>query len=122
MAAIAAAPAASCCSMRAIVSYHAPTKALPNFGFAASVAVFTTMRSMISPGIFEESNTSCASGADNTALNCGFQVTTAVLAGVAKAPTISASEVFTIFTSRSRKPTLEGRASEDSERPIAPRG
>ena len=58
---------------------------------AVSVAVLTTMRSRISPGILLESNTSWASGIARMVLNCGFQVTTAVLAAVAKAPTTAES-------------------------------
>ena len=69
IAARAAFAAASLRSMSAIVSYQAPTNALPSFGLAASVAVFTTIKSMISPGILLESNTSCAFGDANTLLS-----------------------------------------------------
>src|SRR5216684_9319045 len=86
-------PAASFLNITASVSYQAPISALPNFGLAFSTAVLTTIRSRISPGILLESNTSCAFGADNTALNWGFQVTTALVAGVLNAATMSASEV-----------------------------
>ena len=48
--------------MIASVSYHAPTSALPKAGLAASVSVLTTIRSMISPGICELSNSSVAPG------------------------------------------------------------
>ncbi len=106
MAAWAALPAASFLNITASVSYQAPISAFPSFGFALSVAVLTTMRSMISPGILLESNTSCAFGDASTALSCGFQVTTAVLADAPNAATMSASDVLTIFRSRSRIPAL----------------
>ena len=37
-----------------MISYQAPTSALPNAGFSFSVSVLTTIMSMISPGIFVE--------------------------------------------------------------------
>ena len=42
--------------MIAMVSYHAPTSALPKAGFAASSVLLTTIMSMISPGICELSS------------------------------------------------------------------
>ena len=63
------------------------------------------MRSRISPGVLLESNTSVVFGIAVTSANCGFQVTVAVTPGVAKALTMSASEVFTTLMSRSASPT-----------------
>ena len=41
-----------------------------------------------------------------TSASCGFQVTTAVESVASKAPTMSASEVFTTLMSRSLSPTV----------------
>src|ERR1035438_3070414 len=95
MAARADLAAASLRNMIAMVSYQAPTNALPSFGLAARVAVFTTIKSMISPGILLESKTNCAFGDVNTELSWGFHVTNAEVVGAANAPTMSASEVLT---------------------------
>ena len=69
-----------------------------------SVALLTTIRSMISPGTLLESKTWVLPGVAAMADSCGFQVTTACTLGAAKAPTMSASEVLTTLMSRSRRP------------------
>ena len=100
----------ACISAR--VSYQAPTSALPSFGFALRVALLTTIRSRISPGILLESNTSEVFGIPMTSASCGFQVTVEVTPGVANAATMSASDVLTTLMSFSASPTLESpRAS-----------
>ena len=66
----------------AIASYHAPTSALPRAGLSFSVAVLTTIRSMISPGICVESNTLWAPGMATISDTSGFQVTTEVTSPV----------------------------------------
>ena len=69
-------------------------------GLSWSVWVLTTIRSMISPRIMLLSKTRFTFGTLSTATNCGFQVTTAFMSGVAaKVSTISASDVLTIVTS-----------------------
>ena len=88
-----------------IASYQAPTNALPSSGLASSVSVLTTMRSMISPGIWELSNTSLADGFSRMVESNGFQVTVAWTSRVSNAATRSASETLTTFTSRSDMPT-----------------
>ncbi len=65
-----------------MISYQAPTSALPKSGLSFSVSVFTTIMSMISPGIWEELNTSCDFGWPATSESSGFQVTQAVTSGV----------------------------------------
>ena len=57
MASFAALPSAPAAFILAIVSYQMPTSALPKFGLSFTTAVLTTIRSMISPGICDESNT-----------------------------------------------------------------
>ena len=81
------------------VSYQMPASALANFGLSLITAVLTTMRSMISPGIFELSNTLWASGDFKIVETIGFQVTTAVTSAVLKAAAMSASDVLTTFRS-----------------------
>ena len=78
----AAAPAASVFDMIDIISYQAPVRAMPNFGLAARVSVLTIMMSMISPGVWLESNTGLAFDMAEISLSSGFQVTTAVTSGV----------------------------------------
>jgi hypothetical protein len=96
----------------AIVSYQAPTSALPSFGLAFSTSLLTIMRSRISPGVLLESNTSVVFGTAVISDNSGFQVTTEVTVGAANAPTMSASDVFTTLMSRSARPTVSSaRAS-----------
>jgi hypothetical protein len=98
--------------MMDMVSYQAPTSALPNAGLAWRVSVLTTIRSMISPGIRLESNTLVVPGMARISETSGFQVTTAVGPPAAKAETRSASEVLTTVTSRSRQTDAgEPRAS-----------
>ncbi|PFW98169.1 hypothetical protein CJ468_06494 [Nocardia farcinica] len=62
--------------------------------------------SRISPGIFEESNTSVLPGWALISASIGFQVAAACTLGVEKAAMMSASEVFTTLTSRSLMPAL----------------
>jgi hypothetical protein len=76
-------PAASLLAMTLMVSYQAPASALPSAGFSPSVLVLTIIMSMISPGIWLESYTSVLLGLVLSVVSCGFQVTTAVTAGVA---------------------------------------
>ena len=64
------------------VSYQMPTSALANFGLSFRTAVLTTIRSMISPGIFELSKTFFASGDPMIVETIGFHVTTAETLGV----------------------------------------
>ena len=64
------------------VSYQMPTSALAKSGLSLATAVFTTIRSMISPGICEESKTFLASGEPRISVTIGFQVTTALTSGV----------------------------------------
>jgi len=90
--------------IRASVSNQAPTSALPSAGLALSVSVETVIRSWISLGIFELSNTIVP--VFLTSPSCGFQVTTVFTSGVAKALTMSASEVLTVFTSDSFIPFI----------------
>ena len=98
--------------MTARVSYQAPTRALANFGLSARVLVLTIARSMISPGILEESNTSCAALSCSISSTSGFQVATEVTSAECQAATMSASEVLTTVTSRSLMPFLaSARAS-----------
>jgi hypothetical protein len=83
-----------------MISYQAPVSALPSAGLSFSVSVLTIIRSMISPGIFEESKTSVAPLTDFTSASCGFQVTTEVTSAVeVKTDTMSASEVLTTVMS-----------------------
>ena len=90
-----------------MVSYQAPTSALPKAGFSASVAVLTTIRSMISPGICDELNSSVAPGKFATSDSSGFQVTTFWTSSVPEnTETMSASEVLTTVTSFSARPGL----------------
>src|ERR1700729_3726798 len=83
IAASAAAVRGSLPNITDMVSYHAPMSALPKFGFAFRVAAFTTMRSMISPGMRVESNTSVVLGMAMICASCGFQATVAVVPGAA---------------------------------------
>ena len=78
-----------------MTSNQAPVRALPRAGLSLSVALLTTIRSMISPGTLLESKTWVLPGVAAMADSCGFQVTTACTLGAAKAPTMSASEVLT---------------------------
>ncbi len=87
-----------------IASYQAPTSALPKFGLSASTSVLTIMMSMISPGIWLELKTSCASGVLRISDRSGFHVTTDVTAAVWNAAIMSASDVFTTVRSRSLAP------------------
>ena len=82
MAARAARPASVLAVMTCVVSYQMPANALPNAGLSRSTAVLATIRSMISPGICEESNTDFASGDARISETSGFQVTTALTDGV----------------------------------------
>lgn len=93
-------------AMSAMTSYQMPVRALPKSGLSFSTAVFATRRSMISPGILDESNTSWAPGVFRISETMGFQVVTAVTSGVLYAATMSASEVFTSVMSRSLSPAL----------------
>jgi hypothetical protein len=68
--------------MMLIISYHAPTSALPNSGLSFSVSVFTIMMSMISPGMAAESKTCVESGMAAISESSGFQVTAEVTSGV----------------------------------------
>ena len=99
--------------MIASVSYQAPTSALPKAGLSASVSVLTTIRSMISPGICELSNSSVAPGMAATSDSSGFQVTTFWTSSVPEnTETMSASEVLTTLTSFSVRPACSSaRAS-----------
>ena len=111
MCVFAASPASPAADIAAIVSYQAPTSALPKRG-SSSASVLTTSMSMISPGIIDESNTGLTSGSACTSASSGFQVTTAVASSLAKAATMSASEVLTTVRSRSDISTVESaRAS-----------
>jgi len=92
--------------MTDMISYQAPVNALPSAGLALRVSVLTTIKSMISPGIWLESNTSWLSGVARISLSSGFQVTTAVTSGEDQAATMSASEVLTTVMSFSLKPML----------------
>ena len=83
-----------------MVSYQAPTRALPSRGSSAA-SVLTTSMSMISPGIIDESNTGLTSGIAVISARSGFQVTTEVTSSVENAATMSASEVLTTVRSRS---------------------
>ena len=95
-----------------MISYQAPVRALPRAGLAFRVSVLTTIMSMISPGIWLESNTLVLSGMARISLSSGFQVTTAVTSGEAKAATMSASEVLITDRSFSAAPMLSSaRAS-----------
>ena len=58
----AALAAASSALISAMISYQAPTNALPKAGLSFSVWLLTTIKSMISPGIWLESNTLLAPG------------------------------------------------------------
>ena len=76
------------------------------------MAVSTTSRSRISPGICAELKTSFAPGCAFITESCGFQATTALASGLPKAPTMSASEVFTVLTSVGFSPAFSSaRAS-----------
>ena len=90
----------------AINSYQAPTSARPKSGFASSVSVFTTIMSMISPGMSELSKSMLAPGVSMIVETSGFHVTTACTSSVWKAAIMSASEVLTTPSrSRSASPT-----------------
>ena len=82
IASLAALPSAPSAFIFAMVSYQMPTSALPKSGLSFSTAVLTTIRSMISPGICEESNTFLASGEPRISETIGFHVTTAVTSDV----------------------------------------
>ena len=92
-------PAGVSALMVAMISYQAPVSALPSFGLSLRVSLLTTIRSMISPGIWLESNTLVTPGVASISAKSGFQVATAFTSLVAKAATMSASEVFTTFRS-----------------------
>ena len=87
--------------------------ALPKSGLASSTSVFTTIRSMISPGMSELSKSFFALGSSRMVETSGFQVTTASTSGVWKAAIMSASEVLmTLARSLSFNSTLSSaRAS-----------
>ena len=70
-----------------------PASALPKVGLSFSTSVLATIMSMISPGIWVESNTLLALGSFRISETIGFQVTMAVTSGVWKAPTMSGSAV-----------------------------
>ena len=99
IAARAAAPSASCLAISVMVSNQMPASALPRFGLAFSVAVSTTSRSRISPGISAEVKTAVVPGTPFMVVTCGFHATAALIDGAAKAAAMSASEVLTVFTS-----------------------
>ena len=101
--------------MIAMVSYQAPTSALPKAGLAASVSVLTTIRSMISPGICELSNSLVApgNGRDLGQQRVPGDDVLDVVGAEVKTETMSASEVLTTpSTSRSARPACSSaRAS-----------
>ena len=112
IAARAAAPSGVTDTISVTVSYQMPASALPKSGFSASDAVLATIRSIISPGIWLESNTLVASGSFSISATIGFQVTIAATSCVWKAPTMSGSAVLTTLTSASDSPTVSSaRAS-----------
>ncbi len=64
------------------------------------------------PGIWLESNTISAPGVAAASVSSGFQVTMLRTSSLLNAATISASEVLTMFTSRSLRPcSSSARAS-----------
>ena len=66
--------------MMDMVSYQMPARAFPKSGLSFSTPVLATIRSMISPGILELSNTLWALFSARISETSGFQVTTAVTA------------------------------------------
>ncbi|MOA28974.1 hypothetical protein D3C78_1499570 [compost metagenome] len=100
----AALPSGVSAAMVAMISYQAPASALPKAGLSLRVALLTTIRSMISPGIWLESNTLETPGVAATSASSGFQVVTALTSSLAKAATRSASEVLITLRSFSLRP------------------
>src|SRR6266403_23124 len=78
IASLAALPSAPAEFILAMVSYQMPTRALAKLGLSFRTAVLTTIRSMISPGICDESKTLLASLDARISATIGFHVTTAV--------------------------------------------
>ena len=82
MASRAALPSGVSAFINAAVSYQMPASALPKFGLSLSVLLLATIRSMISPGTCELSNTFFAVGSSRMVETSGFHVTTAETSGV----------------------------------------
>ena len=90
-----------------IISYQAPTKALPNSGWAFSLPVLTIIRSRISPGMSADVNILETPGVCSISITMGFQVTTTFWDLLdTKIGPISLSEVLTSLTSFSFKPFI----------------
>jgi hypothetical protein len=113
MKAIASLPALSDPDMTAMVSYQAPTSA---FLSTSGASVRTTIMSMISPGILEESKTIATPLPVRTLSSIGFQVTAAPVLSARKREPMSASLVLTRVTSFSVIPFIASARTADGVR------